>query len=475
MAKGMLGGLFNPDPKRYDEEGAEDAEMMKLAQMDPFQQAGYAALSGASRMGRGLGTVAATAAGRDPRSPAQREQESMRAAMEAIGQLEDTDFSSPAGVDNYYKGVINILRKHNLPSEAHRAAQEWNEYKNKQTDQQFKRDDMERKRQEAERKAANAAEANRIKDARNKQLAQQGMPEFIQIVNAIEGQTNPVQRQMMIDRANQLAGGKIVLQEAGDRILVRNQRGDLLGVDMIGETPETEAQRVKRQGEPGEIEQKYKEAMSGLQRQYNAAVELHNHIGVEGITGRLGRWVGEERDSPMLAAFASWISKDEAGAALALHKQIEGGALLAGLNKLKAVSPTGSAGLGAVSNAEGDRVVSDAAALNRLQQAPDYRRQLATYIREMERFADRLAEAAPADQVQPIQLQKQQLFVPSRNRSRKPTPAPDTAPPAPAPAPRPAAAVGGDRVRVRRPDGATGTIPRAKLDEYKQKGYTELK
>jgi hypothetical protein len=155
----------------------------------------------------------------------------------------------------------------------------------------------------------------------------------------------------------------------------------------------------------------YAEAKAGYQKQYDAAVALYNSPGLSGITGRFGRLVGEERDGQLTTAghIATTAASGASRAALALWKQVTGATFLAGLAQLKAASPTGSTGLGAVSNAEGARVTAAAAALSREQDDADLRKQLAIYIQTLVESAGRLDAAANGDKVTPIPLRTSAL------------------------------------------------------------------
>lgn len=339
-------------------------------------------------------------------------------------------------------------------------AQEWR--KAKQGDEKHALD-LARERRMTQRDAdvnARAAERNEV-------LAKRGMkdPETLQLLAELDRTPadQAAKRKAILARLNFLstrAGKGVKFEDLGDSVAVVDaETGDVLRIDEKGLNP---LQGKKDEDKTGAAADAYAEYMAGLQRQYNAAVELYNHRGVEGITGRWGRWVGEPG---AFAQFATTFSSDDAGAALALYKQVTGGTFLAGLAKLKSASKTGATGLGAVSEREGDKVQSDAAALDRLQQPVDFRKQLGTYISEIEGFGSRLTAAAQADGIKPHPL------------AAKPLAAPGKRPAAPAIAPKtaPGPVVQGDRVRVQLPDGQTGTIPRSKLPEAKARGAVEIK
>ena len=460
-------GMFDTLARNQRQEEVDEQNRLRFMAQDPAKARALTAYETAGGIGRGAAQAAAGFAGKDPRTS----QERMAGAMKAIGELPEADLSRPDGVDTYYKGVINILRQHGLPGEAHTAAQEWNEYKNKDADRQVKLDDIKRKKEEADRKAAIAEEANRIKSKRTQQLAEQGLPEFVQLVDRVEQQSNPALRKAMMDRVNQMAGGKIQLEDAGDRVIVRNQRGEILGVDMMGEKPMNEKDRLKNEQAKKKLEPAYRSTMLSLQTQYKAAADLFNSPGLDDL---IGKWTGLAAEygigaDGMLVEAAIARLSPAGQEALALYQQVVGGAFVNALKQLKEAGG-GSTGLGQVTEVEGKKVTTATNALFPRQQPASFRRKLADYVDTLEATAEILRDSAKADGLAPIELNVVPLSGPARGTA--PAPAPTRPREAPRAAPN---APGGDRVRVLRPDGQTGTIPRAKLEDYKAKGYTEIK
>lgn len=460
MATGMLGDLFSPKYKDLAAEEAAEEQRLQYQAQDPFRAMAHAAYTGGSMAGKGLGTAVAAAAGRDPRTPGQRNLQAVEAAKQQVAAL-GFNPDDPKSIDQFYKQVISILQKQGLAAEAMAVAKEWNAQKLGDDKLRLENDKLARQRANDLRVDQRAAERNAILKAK---LGAAASP-VGKLWADMERATDPTQREYLKKAIENATAQKWEAVDLGDRVQLRNKAtGEVIDTEDKGLPPKDE---LKDGDKKAAAASAYGEYLAGLQRQYNAAVELHNHPGLEGITGKWGRWVGEEGASPMLGHAASMLSGKDAGAALALYKQVTGGAFLAGLAKLKQASPNKSSGLGAVSEKEGDKVQSDAAALDRLQQAPDFRRQLGTYIREMEGFAARLATGAQQDGVTPIPLQAKPLVAPKGGR-RAP------AAPAAAPTAAPTAPAGGDRVRVRAPDGQTGTIERSKLEAAKARGYTEI-
>lgn len=475
----MLDALFAPKQKDLlAEERAED-QRLQFQAADPFRAAALAAYEGGTMAGKGLGRTAAAAMGRDPRTSTERQSAALEQAKAEIAAMEDVDFTTPEGVDKYYLGVINILRKNGLSGEAHAASLEWNKHKNEKADRDLKADELARKKlADAEKakteqaKVAAAAERNRL-------LAQRGMGEFVGWIDRIEKTQDPQTKQMLIDRANAAiakdnrAGRKITLENAGDRVIVRDETGAILGTDMMGEKPLTQKERDKAEGATKEAASAYRELKASIQAAYDTVVALHNHPGLPKIYGpRRGRYVGEDKDHPILGTAATFAADQEAGAARGLYGRVAGISFLEGLQKLKRASKTSSTGLGAVSEKEGDKVQSAAtAALDRMQYAPDARNQLQKYLVELVAFSDRLDLRAEEDDVPIIPLRESQLITP-RGQKGKVT-EPPLVPAAPR-APAPAQQSGEATVRLYHPKTKKPwNIQPDKVDEAKRRGFTE--
>ena len=402
MARGMLEGIFSPDFRNLRQEELDEEQRTQFLANDPFAAMAHTAYSGARMAGRGLGEAAARAAGVDPRTPLKRQSDAVQAAKAQVSQL-GLDPDDPASMDQFYRQVITILQKQGLAAEALEVGKEYHAQKRQRT-----KDDLDvRKLERLERNDANlAAHRKAQNELALKRLGRMGPP-VVQLLDRLNETTDPFARRNIIAAIEKATAGTVKAVDLGDRVqLIDAATGEPIREEDKGAAPMPEKEVVKAGAAENKANAAYSEAMAGLQRQYDAAVALHNHPGVEGITGRWGKWVGEDGMFPQLP---TWLSGDDARSALALYKQVTGGAFLAGLSKLKSASSTGATGLGAVSEKEGDKVQSDAAALDRLQEAQDFRRQLATYIREMEGFADRLAAAAPGDKISPIPLQKKPL------------------------------------------------------------------
>lgn len=417
MAAGMLGGRFSPDyfNKMRDQEDEDARRLERESAMGGFQADRYASRMGADLAGKGLGAAAALAAGKDPRTPMQRDLAAVEAAKAEVAKL-GIDPDKPETIDQFYRQVIQILQKQGLAAEALEVGKEYADQKLKRTKSGLEVEELQRKK---DRDAAVDARAKERNALLLKKFGAAASP-MGKMLADYERADDPFKKQQLLAAIQNLAGAGWKAVDLGDRVELRDAKtGAVLGSEKKGAIPETGTAAGRRDDAKKTAEGAYGEYMAGLQRQYNAAAELYNHPGLEGITGRLGRKVGEEG---FAGEAMTLVSSDDARAALALYKQVTGGAFLAGLAKLKAASKTGATGLGAVSEREGDKVQSDAAALDRAQEAPDLRRQLATYVQEMEGFAKRMAAAASGDQIAPVALAPVQLTGPVK-RGKKPTPA----------------------------------------------------
>jgi hypothetical protein len=475
MAQGMFDALNSAYRNQRQEELDEQSELRFQAQ-SPAQARAMAVYEGGAMAGRGLGQAAAGIAGRDPRSRTERNIESLEKAKAAMAELGEPDMTNPAGVDAYYKGVIDILRKHNLPAEAHAAAQEWNEYKNKTADRKLKEDELTRKKDADAVKAADLKRKNELTAERNQQLAARGMPEFVQIIDRIEKETDPATKEMLTKHANALIESKkkgVVLENAGDRVIVRDKAtGAVLGTDVKGMEPLKPKDAAKEKAGKEADATAYRSDMQGLQTVYKAAADFYNSPGLDDLIGKwtgIAAETGPEKGGAMREAFLARLSP--AGQeALGLFQQVQGASFLKALKDLKAAGK-GSTGLGAVSEIEGNKIQAANGALFPRQQPASFRRKLADFIDTIEASANNLAVKAEENGIPPIHLSTIQLTGPVRGKAAPDAP---TRPRAPAQQSKPT--VDPDRVRVMHPDGVqTGTIPRAKLEAYKAKGYKELK
>jgi hypothetical protein len=428
---GMLGELFSPKVRDLRAEEAAEEQRLQFQAADPFRAMAHTAYTGGAMAGRGLGTLGATALGRDARSSGERNVQAVEAAKAQVAGL-GFNPDDPKSIDGFYKNVISILQKQGLVAEAMAVAKEWNAQKLATSKETLAVEELERKKRRDAATDARAMERNAIL---GKRLGKAASP-VGKLLDDMDGTADPVRRAHLAKAVENATAGKVQVRDLGDRVelLERNAvtgKWELIREDDKGLTPRDD---LKDEEKKGTAQQAYGEYMAGVQKQYNAAVELHNHPGVEGITGRLGRKVGEEGFG---GEAMTLVSGDATRAALALYKQVTGGTFLAGLAKLKAASKTGATGLGAVSEREGDKVQSDAAALDRAQEAPDFRRQLATYIAEMQGFAGRLADAAAADKIPAIPLATKSLAAPRGGKpAARPAAAAPAAPAAPATARR---------------------------------------
>ena len=418
MANGMLSQLFGI-PAVDPAQAAEEKRLQALATMDPFQAAAHTAYSGGAQAGRGLGQIAAAATGRDVRTPTAKRTDAIEAAKAQVSQL---GFSpeDPKSVDTFYKQVIQILQRQGLAGEALDVALEWSEMKATTDKAALDREKLAETRTKREAKTISDAERNKI-------LAAKNAPELARMIDVVESFdpiTQAPQRKMRMEALNSMLEKNrkgIVLEDAGDRIIVRDRAtGAQVGTpDEKSAVPLSEKDAAKEEKAKTGADSAYRNAIAKAQADYDAAVRLYNHPGVSGITGRLGRLVGTPGAAGQVATTSA---SAESRAALNLWEQVVGSTFLAGLNDLKAASPVGSTGLGQVSNIEGDKVQSSKAALKREQDAVDFRAQLKIYIESLVSAAKRIGDAAQKDGIAPVPFAEKSLAAPpdgvARPRSR---------------------------------------------------------
>lgn len=470
MATGMLDALFAPKQKDLLAEERAEEQRLQFQASDPFRATAHAVYEGSTMAGKGLGRAAAAAMGGDSRTPSDRQVDAIERAKAEIAAMEDVDFSTPAGVDRYYLGVINILRRNGLPGEAHAAALEWNKHKNEAADRGLKVDELNRKKAADEAKAAELKRKNEIAAERNKALADRGLPEIVRIVNAIEKETDPVSRDRLVKYANAQIESKkkgVILENAGDRVIVRDKAtGEVIGTDIMGEKPMTEQQRDKATRADAGLETAYKAAMLAMQTAYKAAVDLYNSPGLDNL---IGKWSGIAAETgPEKGGFAreAAIARlTPAGQeALSLFNQVQGATFIQALLDLKAAGK-GSTGLGAVSEVEGNKIQAAKGSLWPRQQPESFRRKLADYVSTIEAAANNLAGKAKEDGLSPIHLNIVPLTGPIRGRAAEPA----------SPTPKPAEPAAGEpTVRLFHPKTKKPwNILRSKVDEAKRRGFTE--
>lgn len=428
MAAGMLSQIFAPDYSGVQRENQlDDQRLQSIATMDPWQQAGYAMLSGGQMAGRGLGDAVAGAVGVDARTPAQQNLAAVQAAKAQVQKL-GFDPSDPNSVDDFYKRVIQILQQQGLVGEAMSVAHEWNTAKLAQ-----KRSDLENSKLGLQ--ADRLRQLSNYQNGRNAILMQKlgsSGSEVVQLLGQLDqmassGVVDPYRESAIKARIDQLTAGKgggIKIVQAGDHYDVLDPQGNKIGSGDVTSKPLNAQGQQKLDQSNVKLQSGYAEAKAGYQKQYDAAVALYNSPGLDGITGRFGRLVGTEGAAGQTA---TTLASGPTRAALALYKQVTGETFLQGLAQLKAASATGSTGLGAVSNIEGEKVQSAAAALSREQDAADLRQQLAIYIQTLAGSAGRLDAAAQQNGLNPIPLRQQAL-------GGAPAAAPQAAPVAPQPA-----------------------------------------
>lgn len=436
MAAGMLSGLFSSAQRDVRQESLdEESRLQKLADMDPFKAAAYTAYGSAARAGRGLGEAIASVAGADPRTPAKRNLDAVEAAKAEVAKL---GFSpdDPKSIDEFYRRVMLILQKQGLALEAADIGREWHTQKNQDAKISLQNEELQRKKAKDAASDANAQARNRILEKKGALGA-----ETIQLLAALDA-VDPLapegeaKKKAILARLNALSAGKgVKFMNLGDRVAVVDAAtGEELRSEAAGARPMSEKDAAKADDKDLAAENAYKEAKASLQAQYDAAVGLYNHPGVEGITGRTGRLVGE---SGVAGQTATTLAGADARGALNLWQQVTGSTFIAALGQLKAASPTGSTGLGAVSDAEGKKVQAAAAALGREQDASEFRQRLATYIQVLEGSSQRLDAAAQTHSIPPIPLQAKPLTGPAKGRR---TPAAPPVAPTPTAAPAPSSA-----------------------------------
>lgn len=408
---GMLGNLFNQGNQAVAaEDKANDGSLERLSAMDGFQADRLASYQGSDMLGTGIGQVAAAVAGKDPRTPAVRNQQAIEAAKAQVSQI-GFDPSDPKSMDAFYKQVIAILQKQGLVAEAMAVAHEWNGQKQADAKANLSNEELQRKK---DRDLMNYdAALARVEALKKKGFGAAASP-IGKMMSDMENSTDPVMRAHLQKAIENAAAGKVIVQDLGDRIqLLDPATREVIRTDDKGLAP---LQDKKATDSKEKSAFAYQEIKADMQRQVDKAAELHNHVGLEGMTGRLGRLVGQEGTAGQIATTAA---NANTRAAHALYVSIVGGTLLTGLSKLKRESPSGASGLGALSEREGAKVQADAAALDQYQNAADMRLRLRQYISNIMSGAARLDAKAQGEGVPVVPTNMPQLTAPGNGRTQR--------------------------------------------------------
>lgn len=223
------------------------------------------------------------------------------------------------------------------------------------------------------------------------------------------------QRQFLINRLNALAkGSDVKFFDLGDRVqIIDAQTGAEIREEAKGAKPETLKEQTKREEGPGNLQSGYDQTRLKMQGIYDSILRLARHPGTQRLVGYFSGLAGES-DSEKTGGASGYFSEaalasigDDGRAALQLYKQIGGQAFLGALTDLKQESKAAGArgsGLGALSDAEGKRIVQAAAAIGLRQPVDAFYKSLAIYADQIAKSAALMDEhAARADvKVKPL-------------------------------------------------------------------------
>jgi len=405
---GMLGNLFsNSDRVSRQEDLDDEKRLADLAHMGGFAADRLATYQGADMAGKGLGSAVAAAVGKDPRTPAVRNEQAIQAAKAQVSAL-GFNPDDPASIDNFYKKVIGILQQQGLVAEAMAVAKE---YRDEKTGAQ-KLSLQERELTRRESADVNRADYN---DAR------------ITSREGIEASRNASREEIAAAKLSpkDVSRGPFKTLNLPDRVILIDRNGDVVRTEMKGVSP-LQAEKAAKSDEHDAYA--YANIKADMQRQINASAELYNHPGLPNIVGVTGEAAGKE-DRGIIGFGASVLAGEKGLGAADLHKSVVGGTLLTGLIRLKEASKTGASGLGALSEKEGDKVQSAVATLGRFQPVKSLRAHLVEYIDGIMAGGARLDEKAKATGVAVIPLQRPALKGASGAAPQVPSAAPAAAAP----------------------------------------------
>lgn len=440
------------DIRRDREDEALQAQ--RIATMTPDQQSAYMAYTGGRAMGKGLGEMVGGALGVDMRSDTQKYADAV-AKVKAQVAAEKID---PTDVDKFYPRVIQLLGQNGLVAEAAQMSREYQKMK-----LEMRRAQLETAREErmARRDAASDARARERNEIAMQRLGAKGH-EVVDLLNMLDQPDVPEERRKAIlARINFLSQQKLVWKDLGDRIGAFNPDGSPVAAYDKGAAPVSQRNAKKQEEVTPQQITAYKMSKDRLQRIYDTVTALANHPGLHYITGRVMGATGGE--GGVGGPIGTALLPDAGRAALALLEQITGQAFLNALAELRSLSKSGASGLGAVTEREGDRLVSSAAALNRQQDTATFHNNLKKYASDIVLLGARMDENAGTDDL--VVLRE----VPIKLSGTKGAPAKPTADASPR---KPSAP--DDIVRVTK-DGVFAGVKRSELEAAKKAGWTEVR
>lgn len=400
-----MAGMFDRFQKP-DEDPFNTAEALQYAQLGnpAYRQEAYD-MRRAQNLGQAaIGNVVSAATGGDKR-------------QKAAAELQELARTAQPGTEEFFTKAAQIMTKYGFLEEASQMQQRATELKKAgQTD--IGKGEYERllALQQEAMASGNTARAEAIQkrlDALNKEKGSAGTSELGKLIadqaKYPPGSPEHAAFQDVINAKR--TGDKSKLELAEKRLDLAVQAANVARdrADLAREKVER-SNAVSTRNEQAA----YNAAKAKLQSDYDAAVELFNHPGfdkmfgfVAGRAANVGSGTGAE--SNMLDEAALAYIGPEGRAALALYKQVQGGAFLNALSELKQASANGSTGLGQVSNIEGEKVQSAKAALFARQDPADARVALKRYLDTFVNASQALDAKAQAANMQASPLQERQL------------------------------------------------------------------
>lgn len=495
--QGMLGSLFSPSERDLlGEQQAQDRNLSDMAS-DPFKAMAMTAYKGANQAGQGLGGMIASAGGVDARTPNEKQMQAIQAAKAEVSKL-NYDMTTPAGLDQFYKAVIQILQKQGLVPEAMMVAKEWHAETLGNRKLELANATEARKNTEGRQRNEVAVERNRIA-ALN--IDKKNLPETVKLLDQLDemhnpdsGAADPIREQAIMLRLNQLAGGN-KWENLGGTMKLVDASGKEIRSDAVTAKPVDAKTAAKLNEADNKMKSIYDAAALQAQENYDAAVEALNHPGLDNAVGPVHGVALKSGDADFTSlAILNVPGKiggfTKAGVNFrAVYKRVLGGTFIAALKELKQASPTtGASGLGNLSNMEGDKIQSAKAALDPLQYPPQFRQELLSYINQLVKSWDVVSAAAGRENIPPIPLRLKEISGQVQPGQTPVTPPKAAAPAVGAPATpttvsgAPAAVEGAapavptaPPIKVKFPDGRTGTVPADKLQAAKARGATEVR
>lgn len=351
MANDYL-GLFNfgqqPDPRQAEMERRRQ-QIIQMSQNTAHQNIGAQQAMGAANAAQGIGTLARGAVGAVTGADVRSDQQKLAAVRAQVAAaLKGTDMQDP---DKVYPVLIRVLQQAGLVPQAMAAAREYEEIK---------------KGRRTEERSVRELERREVKDANDARLRELKLQQYdprsplnkaIDQLAALRAKRDALPEGSR-ERAN--ADRAIEVMESN---LMKAHKGSVKSVDLtdrvqiINSEDGTVIREIPKGVSPKDA------AKASAKSAAAAAADEDAVFAADQALAAIDRLLTNKRVTSVAGATGLVASKTPGLEAYTVAAEIEslgGRVFLTAIQKLKEASRTGGTGLGALSDAEGARIVSSA-------------------------------------------------------------------------------------------------------------------